>query len=206
MPRPHKSVAKKTSRKSSAGGAALSSRIKTLEKKVGQKNLAKILGVTPRSIRRYKQGTRKPQPPVLTRVKRAERYSTGMRKTKSVKTRKARIEKIIERHPESVYFETRKTFEFAETEHIDLLNVSMDDIEGLIGYLKEQGCDAAYFVIRGTDTKTLDERYASSEVMSLDDFAEAWEEELADILKQYNLHVDQIDLIGVKHYAPTPQT
>lgn len=140
------------------------------------------------------------------RVKKAERYSSPYRETKSKKTRTSRATNIIERHPDVVYFEKRSTYEFADTQHIDLLNVNTEDIEGLLAYLAEQGCEAAYFVIRGTDTKSGDERWASSEVMSLDDLGESWREELADLLKQYGLHVQQIDLIGIKYNAPTAQT
>ena len=206
MPSSRKSTQSKPSRKRPVAGraATLKSQITALEKKVGQKNLAKMLGVTPRSIRRYKQGTRKPKPPVMHRVKKAERYSSQYRPTKSIKRQSSRATAIIEKHPDVVYFERKEKYSEAQTEHIELLNVTSEDIEGLIGYLRDAGCDSAYFVIKGTDEKTHDERWASSEIMSLEDFSESWEAELADLLKQYNLFVEQINLIGVKHYAPSP--
>jgi len=207
MSRPRKSVKhQKPSRKRAVGGAALSSRINTLEKRIGQKNLAKMLGVSPRSIRRYKDGTRMPRKDIRFKIGRVERAATGLRKTKSIKRKTRRAEKIIREHPEVTYYEKRTSFDYAETDHIDLLNIRVADVEGLLEYLRDEGCDMAFFVIRGEDEKTGKERWYSSEIMVIDDFAENWREELSGLMMQYNLKVKQIDLIGIKHNAPTPQT
>lgn len=164
-----------------------------------------MLGVSPRSIRRYKDGTRKPRRDVVFKLGRIVRVAKGIRRTKSVKRKRARTEKILREHPEVTYFEKRESFKFAETEHIDLIDIRVSDIPQLLEYLTFEGCDAAYFVVRGVDSKGA-ERYYSSEIMSVDDFEENWEEVLSSLLMQYDLTVKQIDLIGIKYHAPTPQT
>ena len=164
-----------------------------------------MLGVSPRSVRRYKEGTRAPRKDILFKLSRVAKASKGFRKTKSVKRRRARAEKIIREHPEVIYFETRKSFKYAETEHIDLFNIRVEDVDALIEYLTWEGCEAAYFVIHGIDSKTKEERCYSSEVMSLEDFSEAWREELSSLLQQYGMRITQIDLIGIKYHAPSSQ-
>ena len=207
MPPAHKSVKHQNpSRKRAAGRAALSKRIKTLEKRIGQRNLANMLGVSPRSIRRYKDGTRKPRKDIRFKIGRIERAAKGLRRTKSIKRKTRRAEKIVREHPEVTYYEKRKSFEFSETEHIDLLNIHVADVDGLLEYLRDEGCDMAFFVIRGIDEKTGKDRWYSSEIMVLDDFSEQWREELSGLMMQYNMKVTQIDLIGIKHNAPTPET
>jgi hypothetical protein len=191
-------------RKVRAGRGAFSSRLKKLESRVGQKNLSKILGVSPRSIRRYKDGTRTPRADIRFKVGRMEKAAKGLRRTKSIKRKKLRAEKIIKAHPEVAYFETRKSFEYAETDHIDLVDIRISDIDALILYLIDEGCDMAYFLIGGVD-RTGIERYYSSELMLIEDFAEEWKEILAGLMMQYEMTVKRIDLIGIKHNAPSPQ-
>lgn len=197
--------------KKAGRGASLKKRIKTLEARIGQKGVAKFLGVSPRSVRRYKQGTRKPGSEVLVRLRRSERVAKGLRRTKSIKRKAARKAKIILEHPEVLYFEARKAYFEAETGHIELHDVHVADIEGLIAYLREEGCDAAFFVVKGIDSSTLEEgfkreeRFFSSEIMAIDDFAEDWRQVLAELLAQYGIIVKQIDLIGIKYNAPAPQ-
>lgn len=207
MPRPRKSVNHQNpSRKRAVGGAALSKRLSTIEKRIGQRNLAKMLGVSPRSIRRYKDGSRKPRKDIRFKIGRIERAAKGLRRTKSIKRKTVRAEKIVREHPEVTYYEKTTSFKYSETDHIDLLNIRLADVEGLLEYLRDEGCDMAFFVLQGTDEKTGKERWYSSEIMLIDDFAENWREELSGLMMQYNLKVKQIDLVGIKHNAPTPQT
>lgn len=186
-------------------GRAISPRLKKLESRIGQRNLAKMLGITPRSLRRYKQGTRKPRKDIRFKIGRIERAAKGIRKTKSIKRKRTRAEKIVREHPEVKYFETRKTFPYADTEHIDLLDIKISDVPDLIHYLKFEGCTMAYFVVHGTDRKTEKVRYYSSELKLIDDFAEEWEEILSGLMMQYEMTVKKIDLIGIMYYAPTTQ-
>lgn len=196
-----KTSSKTTSRKvSEAGRGAIISRLAKAEARLGQVNLAKMLGVSPRSVRRYKEGTRTPRADIAFILKRVEKASRGLRPTKSVNKKRARAEKIVREHPEVAYFEKRKNYEFAETEHIVLYDVINEDIPGLIGYLRDAGCDAAYFIAYGS------ERMYQSEIMVLDDFAESWEIVLKELLKKYNFVAEQVDLIGVIYHAPSDQT
>ena len=204
MPPSRKSFPNSRKTSSKAGRAATLKRIKKLEERVGQKALASFLGVSSRSVRRYKQGTRRPGPEVLVRLRRAERYAKGLRKTKSIKRKSARKEKIIKEHPEVIYFEKRQDFKLSETEHIDLIDIHVEDIPGLIEYLQHEGCDAAFFIVSGFD-KRGEEQFYSSEVMDLEDFAESWEAVLAELLARYDFTPTRIDLIGIMHNAPTAQ-
>jgi len=184
---------------------SLKKRIEKIESRIGQKHLAEMLGVSPRSVRRYKQGTRIPRYGTIFKIKRIEKVAKGIRKTKSIKRKARRAEKIVKEHPEIIYFETRQEFKYAETEHIILRDIHFEDIDGLLGYLSVEGCEAAYFVVKGIDTTTRKEVFYSTEIMSLDDFSSAWEESLQGILEKYDFSVSQIDLIGIRYNAPSTQ-
>ena len=190
---------------------ASASSIRKIEKRIGQRNLAKILGVAPRSIRRYKQGTRVPRFDIANKLKRIEKVSRGQRKTKSVKKKRQRAERLVERHPEVQYFEQRPKFKYADTEHFILRDVQESDIPDLIQYLIDQGCEAAFFVLEGIDQNGEVVHY-QTEVTYIYHFAESWE----DLLSELKIHVTSskygfravgsflsLDLCGIKSYAPS---
>jgi transcriptional regulator with XRE-family HTH domain len=204
MPSSHKSLPNPRKASIKAGRrASLKAKIVKLEKKVGQKALARMLGVSPRSIRRYKKGTRYPNYAIRYKIGRAGKVSKGLRRTKSIKRKKARAEKLVSEHPEIIYFESRKSFEFAETQHIVLRDVKVEDVPKLVEYLIEEGADAACFIIKGIDTKTKEERYLSSEIMEIGDFSEDWEGVLSELMQRYDVRVQSVDLIGIKYNAPS---
>jgi predicted transcriptional regulator len=198
----------KTSRKGSrpVGRGASLSRIKKLEKRFGQRGLAKILGVSPRSIRRYKEGTRVPRFDVAYKLKRAEAKTRGPRKTKSVKKKRERVEKAIRLHPEIQYFEKREAYKYADTEHVVLYGVRKDEIEDLLEYLRDENCGAAFLVISGVDKKTDKREFYSTEVMELDDFSESWEDLYDELRSRYKMRqteAQRVDLVGIKYHAPS---
>ena len=86
------------------------SRIAKVEKRIGQRELAKILGVSPRSVRRYKEGTRKPRKDIYSKIVQLEKKSRGYRKTKSIKKKRARAKAIVKAHPEVKYYERKQDF------------------------------------------------------------------------------------------------
>jgi len=190
----------------SVGRAASLSRIKKLEKRFGQRGLAKILGVDPRSIRRYKEGKRVPRYDVAYKLKRAEAKTRGPRKTKSVKKRRERLARAIARHPEIQYFEKRESYKYADTQHVVLYDVKKSEIEELVAYLDGEGCGAASLVLSGTDPKTDKREFYSTEVMELEDFADSWEELYDDLRSRYQMRQtkdQRIDLVGIRYLAPT---
>lgn len=200
-----KSTYHKTSPKVVAGRGAFLRDLKKLEQRYGQKNLAKMIGVAPRSLRRYKQGTRVPRYDVVGKIKRAARIGKKVRRTKSIKLRKTRATAVMLIHPELAYFEKREAFKYSDTDHVILYDVGTEDIESLIGYLTEQGCGAAFFVISGQPEKGK-RKFYSSEVMEISDFSESWEDILSALRSQYDLRkmtTSRIDLIGIKYNAPS---
>jgi transcriptional regulator with XRE-family HTH domain len=202
---PSRKSVHKTSRKASkaAGRGPLLKRIRKLEKTIGQKNLASFLGVSARSVRRYKQGTRRPIPSVLLRLRRIERVSKGLRKTKSIKRKGVRKAKIEREHPEVTYFEARKDYDIAKTEHIELIDIHLEDVPGLIEYLEYEGCAVAYFIVNGTEGRK--EVHYSSEAALLSDFKEGWRGILRDVMDRYDFILKTIDLIGIISHAPSPE-
>lgn len=197
-----------TSRKgqSTVGRGASLSRIRKLEKRFGQRGLAKILGVSPRSIRRYKEGTRTPRFDIAYKLKRAERKTRGPRRTKSIKKKRERTARAIKLHPEIQYFEKREPFKYAETEHVVLYDVKKDEIPDLIAYLDEEGCGAAFLVISGVDRKTDKREFYSTEVMEIEDFAKAWKELYDELRSRYDMRktkAQRVDLTGIKYHAPS---
>jgi transcriptional regulator with XRE-family HTH domain len=190
---------------SKAGRGSFSkARIKKLEERIGQVNLAKMLGVSTRSIRRYKEGTREPRADIYYKLRRVERAGKGIRKTKSIKRKKARAEKITREHPEIRYFEKRESYSAAETDHVIITDVHVEDIDGLISYLSDEGCESAFFVVSGIDSKG-NEQFYSTEVMVLDNFSKNWERLLQEILDRYDFTLQKLDLVGIKYHAQTPQ-
>lgn len=196
----------KTPRKVSAGRGTFISDLKKLEKRFGQRNTAKLLGVNPRSLRRYKQGTRKPRFDVAYKLKRAESVTRGIRKTKSVKKKRARTLRAQIFHPELSYFEKKESFKYSDTDHIILYDVSKGDIPDLIQYLIEKNCGAAFIVLSGVDSKTKKRSFYSTEVMEINDFAEGWETLYEELFSRYEMRKLtrlRIDLVGITYNAPS---
>jgi hypothetical protein len=206
MPPSRKSSKVKPSRKTTAGRRAFLSNLKKLEKRVGQKNLANMIGVDPRSLRRYKQGTRTARFDIVAKVNKAARVAKGLRRTKSINLKTKRAVKALLEHPELPYFEKLESYKYSDTDHIILYDVAKEDIESLIAYLIEKDCGASYFVISGVD-KNDKRRFYSSEVMEINDFAESWEDilnSLRDLYDFRNMSRSRIDLVGIIYNAPSP--
>lgn len=198
----------KNPHKGAAGKGAFRSNIAKLEKRFGQKNLAAMLGVSPRSVRRYKEGKRKPRYDINFKLGRLERSSRGLRKTKSITKMRRRSEKLIKERPELRYFEKTESFKYSDTDHITIFDVRKSEVEDLISYLAEQDCGACFFVVSGVD-KNGNRVYYSSEVMEAHDFAELWQELYDNLSSRYDLRKldkQRIDLVGIKYNAPSPIT
>lgn len=212
MARPSGSTVGSARKKPSGRTASLLSSLKKLEKRFGQKNLANMIGIAPRSLRRYKDGTRVPRYDVAFKIKRAERLSRGLRKTKSVKKKALRAAKILDRHPEIKYFEKERVYRYAERKQIYIVDVSKADVPTLLEYLEGQGAEAAFFVASGVDPGTGKRVFASSPIMIFCYFKSVWESLYYATLEGINFGEGskpgkinrRVDLVGVFH-APTAQ-
>ena len=179
--------------------------IRKLEKRIGQKELSKIIGVAPRSIRRYKQGIRKPRLDVYHKLKKLEKVSRGLRKTKSINRKRERAKRIVEKHPEVKFFESRRDYRYSDTSHITVFDVEKKDIPIMIDYVIKEGCEAGYFVLSGVNREGRRVFY-QTEIRTLVSLKEKWKEDLIDLWMEYDMKAMtkvQYDLVGVLYHAPT---
>jgi transcriptional regulator with XRE-family HTH domain len=110
--------------------------LNALEARLGQEGAAEALGVTSRTLRRYKQGKRKPSQDKQNSIENAWSYLRGSKPLKSIKpknrakVRKQRVNKVDERLDIGYKERGTKKYQKAMTKHkqIDVSDLSAQDI------------------------------------------------------------------------------
>jgi len=192
-------------------------KIKYIERRVGQKNLSEILGLNDRTIRRYKEGTRRPS----SQVKENIDLTYNILKQKVKRPVKGRVQKakvFNKVKPELVKkvspvirpeFKYRiEKFKEAQTEHLIITIHDIDSISSTIDYLIKQKCEAAYLVIRAKKAGSKKVLTYQTSIWEINDFKGNYLADIAGITGKYKINIFNnlgevdIDVVGVR-YAET---
>jgi hypothetical protein len=187
-------------------------KIKYIERRIGQKNLSEALGLNDRTIRRYKEGTRRPsyinknnidliynktkeiiKRPAKGRIQKSKNLnklkpSLGVAVTPKLKP-KIRIEKFKE----------------AQTEHLIISISDISSIDSAVDYLIKQKCEAAYLVIRCKKDGSKKVLTYQTPIWEINDFKGSYLSDLAGITGKYKINIFNnlgeidIDVIGVRY-------
>jgi len=187
-------------------------KIKYIERRIGQKNLSAALGLNDRTIRRYKEGTRRPGSQVKENIdltydtlkQKVKKPVKGrLQKTKVFNKVKPELVKVVS-PPLRPEFKYRiEKFKEAQTEHLIISITDTASIERVIKYLITQKCEAAYMIVRAKKIDAKKIYTYQTPIWEINDFLMNWEKDLAGIISKYkiskNLKIISIDLVGVRY-------
>lgn len=162
-----------------------SSTLKSLERKLGQKNLAESLQVSPSTIRSWKKKKKIPQ----KHHKQLNAYrilSKNQRPSKKYKLRNKRYEKISK-------VTSIEYYEFTRTKNVAATVYFFDEVEPTLIQLSKlkldgQSVDLFWITLNGLDHN---EGFVtvSTPVFHIDEFLEIWRSEVNYLFADYSLNV-----------------
>jgi|LGVF01.1.fsa_nt_gb hypothetical protein len=125
-------------------------KLRALEKRIGQNNLAKMMNVTPRSVRRYKDGTRSMGKAQKERLAVINKLYNTVKPSSSAKLRKKRFDSYSAvTSPKLRFFRAKSTGDL----HFKIKLTDPLELKKYTKVAKKLGMGAAYVAIKGQDDK-----------------------------------------------------
>jgi len=189
-------------------------KIKYIERRVGQKNLSEILGLNDRTIRRYKEGTRRPSSQVKENIdltynvlkqKVRKPVKGRLQKSKNFEKVKPDLIKAVKTAIKPKYKYRIEKFKEAQTEHLIITIHDINSISSTIDYLISQKCEAAYLVIRCKKAGSKKVLTYQTSIWEINDFKGNYLADIAGITGKYKINIFNnlgevdIDVVGVRY-------